>query len=205
MASLSVQNLELVNFLFGYDYDSTPQSTDKRTVYSDILSRYIDEKFSLNTDTSILVKKKLYQHFVPTYCKKMKNSFHQQTRFLTENGNWLEKHFSYSFSAKKRKISKKFSECSESTKRRRLEQVFEEIPPAEILDACKSKVKRTEQNLFSDEITLNEEDSSQSVEPLRFTSAEALALLIDAKLSKFQYNLIRSKRRSVRYYRTINN
>jgi len=138
---------------------------------------------------------------MPTFSTKWKNAFYSVNKFfsLQSNKNWLDRDFEIPLNTEfneSRKQKKNFETCSVKTKKRRCEELRvslsnEEIEYAffEMLRASgKKNAIPTIKKLISFETESNVNDA-----PIRLTDDEALALLIDADLTKAQYELIREK------------
>lgn len=67
-----------------------------------------------------------------------------------------------------------------------MKNALHDIPPLEMLEVCQSKLRKSEADN-----THEKQDCSHGI--MKFTSEETLVLLVDAKLSKAQYELIRGK------------
>lgn len=141
---------------------------------------YLKGLNNLNLISSEEIRKKLNKYFIPFLKKKLKETFYDL--FVKKNEAWLQKKFVISSTSPVRKQKKKnFHDCSNKTKRRRIYSVLEGTPTNEVQKILPHMNTSDNANLS------NKADESKY---LPFTEHEALALLIDAKLSKAQYNLI---------------
>ena len=115
---------------------------------------------------------------------------------------------------------KLFSECSKKTKRRKTEHLREAAGPAELALATQISLKTSDEkeaaNLMENALrtptraakilSAYKEHSGSCKSALKYSADDALALIMDAKLSKSQYTLLRvqAKQRNVDLYPTYN-
>ena len=90
---------------------------------------------------------------------------------------------------------KSYEETSTSTKKRRINQILEEIPATDILNACLKKAGTTSEIETNDVDNCENQsnDNSNTNNSNILSDYEALALYIDAKLTKTQYTVIRER------------
>lgn len=165
---------------------------ESREKNSDIVLKYLSEEYNeviipgLAYDS---LKQKIDRHFIPTFMKKLKESMYSKDRFLKKNVKWLDICFNFSWQPVVQKNPKPYADLSESTKKRKIDEIFEYVPPADLLNACKKNLR------FSGENVCNQKSASEnnSTEPVTmFSPDEALALFLDAKLTKAQYTVLRN-------------
>ena len=121
---ISISNRELVNILL---------NSEKKD--STIVQGYISKKYQLPPQVLQSVGKKLNQFFLPIFRKKWKNSFYVESNFFINNEKWLDNSFIISSPKKNLKKKKSFEKSSYSTKKGTLNEIFEEIPTSELLNA----------------------------------------------------------------------
>ena len=162
-------------------------------------------------------------YFMSTFEQKWKNAFYNATTFRTRNAEWLLSDFSVQFFevGTGRRLSDDFENSSKSTKRHKLLQIRECYSESEIQCAflnilrCSGKTK-----IANDIMKLLPKDDdehnklpeklsgSEMGEITRYTDDEGLALIEDAKLSVYQYEIIRIQAKAKNadiypYYRSL--
>lgn len=193
MNSLRIPNRDLCIILI---------TNDKSESNLQLLSTYISKTFNLDHDKFQQVEAKISHYFLPTFEKKWKESFYRKDIFEIKNKKWLDSQVSIDFTEIRsgRKSIENYSECSKSTKKRRVQSIQEKYSAIEIQDdfltnlRISGKIKLA--NAISQLLLVDFEEmseSSQTKEVIPFTDDETLALIEDAKLSKHQYQLIRSQ------------
>lgn len=154
--------------------------------------KYMKDKYNLNENLFAEVRNKLQIYFVPVLQKKLKKSRYVADHFSKNNSKWLTENFEIPLASPviKRQSIKDFDTCSTKTKRRRINEVIQQIPKKELEKIVQRKYDCEDSALGFDE---NNETNVGPKNNMKFTRDKALALLLDAQLSKFQYNLIKKK------------
>lgn len=181
---LSIENRTLSQVLFKSNNISATSIID-----------YIKENYELNDDIIEQCKINLNQHFLRAFKSRFQKSMNDQTKFFNNNEDWLNG--SFIIPTKRVKIQKNikpYNELSPITKKRRLDEIIEQFPVEDLLDACQKKLKKSNK-LSNTKILYEEEEGSHDfdigIDDEFLADDEALALFIDAKLTKFQYDVIR--------------
>lgn len=159
--------------------------------------------------------KKVLSYFISQFNTKWSASSRNVDYFLKKNFDWLETKISFpmykasSFSSNDIKVKGgrpkvDFSKSSERTKRRKTQLLRSEVGSLELSYAAQMSLRASGQldaaNVIKD-VTLTTpkraekyrkayKETSKSVMP--YTDDKALSLIIEAKLSKHQYNILRS-------------
>lgn len=194
MDSIIILNKLLCDILF---------ETDTKDVT--ILFNEIDKGNDISTkldSKQIEIFKKQLSYFMTTFQAKLKKSIYQIERFKKTYKIWLDGDFTFKFKQKKygRRPIEDFNDCSLPSKRRRILQLqqnhsADEIQKAFIYHLKLSGKKEKAQKILevfklSDADNETIDDSYENtVQPI--SADEALAVIEDAKLSKYQYEVVR--------------
>lgn len=179
--------------------DNLRQSTDKQSFYN-----YVKKLFDLNKDSFLLYQKQFDQFIKNHDLRWKRKSKFRICHFCSQYGEWLQQRFSLKNPSCKRKLQKPFEECSTRTKRRRMEKTRQNKSKEEIEGAYfqilsdSSKIDAAiikglgNLDLSSKELILKiiQGDFSNFV---KYTPEEGVALMIDLKLSKYQYEILHSQ------------
>lgn len=149
-----------------------------------------------------------------------KKSKGRKELFYKNYGSWLQNEFTLDSPSMNTKRLKPFEECSERTKRRRMDEIRQSRNPEEIKGAYMAMVR--DENVVDAEIISNLskvdlETKNHILEVIRgellpvkkYTASEALALMVDLKLSKPKYEQLRSENKNRNadllppYYRVV--
>lgn len=184
------------------------------------LFEFVKAKLAPNNNSFELYRQQIIQ-FIKNHnfrwikkCKGRKELFHKNY------GTWLQNEFTLNNPSKNGKRLKPFEECSDRTKRRRMDEVRQNRNPAEIKGAYMAIVRN--ENVVDAEIINNLskvdlETKNHILKVIRgevlpvkkFTVNEALALMVDLKLSKPKYEQLRSQNKDRNadllppYYRVV--
>lgn len=179
--------------------DNLRESENKQSFYN-----FVKELFDLNEESLKLYKKQIDQFVTNHDLRWKKKSKFRINHFRSQHVDWLQQEFSLKNPTYKTKQLMPFEECSDRTKRRRLDAArqnksleeiegtyFQVLRDTSKIDADIIKGLRN-LDLSSKELILKiiHGDFSNFV---KYTPDEALALMIDLKLSKFQYELLHSQ------------
>jgi hypothetical protein len=134
------------------------------------------------------IYKELSRNFLPKFTKRWHAATRNRTKFEKKNENWLKNIFSInkpptepdvateepgpSNRSRSGRAEKSFKECCDRTKRNKVKSLCENYPEVIIIKAA-NKIQE------------------ESSELTGFTPAKALALMLDASLSKYQYEILR--------------
>ena len=165
---------------------------DKKDANIDTIVEYIMELYDFSKMSDYYkdsLKSKLNRDFILTFNKKFKHSIYSKERFLKMNASWLDSFFTFSYTVPKESTRKTYTEASKSTKKRRINEVLDSIPASDLLEACNKIIRVSDGNNSE----LNASSNSFEKEDASILSPdEALALFLDAKLTKHQYSIIRN-------------
>jgi len=166
------------------------------------LVTHLQNEYNLNAEHIEMVSHAL-KFFVSTFQKKWKKSLYIRNNFEKGNEKWLNSDFVLDFAKKKttgRKLSsREFEELSVATKRRRLISMEENYSNTEIEEAffrmLRNNGKLKLANIIKTMLNENDEKSENcDKQPcISYSVEEALALIEDVKLSKYQYKIIRQQ------------
>ncbi|PZC70923.1 hypothetical protein B5X24_HaOG214604 [Helicoverpa armigera] len=133
------------------------------------------------------VYRELSQHFIPAFSKKWKKCARNKTSFFAKNEEWLKLLFNLPVST----AVESSEECepgpSKRTRTGRPEKSFDECCDR----AKRYKVKSLCENNEQQTITNAAKCLEGELKPKKFSPEQALALFLDASLSKHQYEIIK--------------
>lgn len=151
---------------------------------------YVEQNYNLNDDQLIQVERKLSHNFIADFKKKYKSTYHSKQRFYKKYKDWLSHDFTITFqenvkshttkmhcSAVGGRPKKLFEDYTERHKRRKVQEIRKQLSTEELKYISRSELKNSE----------NQRNNGL----IPYTADEALSLILDAKLSKYQYELIR--------------
>lgn len=205
MDSFKVSKRILCNFLI----ENNNSELDK-------LVTHLQNEYTLNAEQIEIVSDALNRYFFSTFQKKWKESLYVRSKFEKRFEKWLNSDFVVHFSEKetnsgRKPSSSEFQELSVATKRRRLISMEDNYSSSEIQEAffrmLRTNGKWKLVNIIKTILMENDEESeisencdTQSYTP--YSAEEALALIEDVKLSKYQYKIIRmqAKERNANIY-----
>lgn len=176
------------------------QSQDKQSFYD-----FVKSKFDLNSNSFQLYQKQIDQFVINHDLRWKKKSKFRINHFLTQYDVWLQQDFRLENPSTEMKQKKAFNDCSLRTKRRRIEEIRQAKTKEEIEGAFIQNLRVENSDIDAEIITgLKKVDGRMKElilkvingmlsEVTKYSSEEALALIIDLKLSKFQYDLLRSQ------------
>lgn len=174
---ISISNRELASILL--------KSPNKN---SDVILEYVRKEYDTGNGSQSDckgLKTKLDRHFIPTFKHKLKAAAYSEDRFSKLNATWLDNSFTFKFNGSNQKTPKSYAHVSQSTKKRKIQKVLEDIPPKDLFDACEKRLSFPSERETSHNSNVETEDTN----PL--SPDEALAMFLDAKLTKSQYSIIR--------------
>lgn len=165
------------------------------------LVNYVRTKFELNDEKIDVVRDRLCRYFMPAFEKRRKAAFYRNNIFQKNNTAWLHSYFTVNLETKRcgRRSRDDFDECSKSTKQRKINLIREQYSKTEIERAFLQNLRDSDKMKLANMITdllLKPDDVIENVknnEIIRFSETEAVALIEDVKLSKYQYETIRSQ------------
>lgn len=181
---------------------------------------FVKAKLAPNNSSFELYRQKINQFVKNHNFRWNKKSKGRKELFYKNYGTWLQNEFTLENPSINQKRLKPFEECSERTKRRRMDEVRQNRNPEEIKGAYMAIVR--DENVIDAEIISNlskvdSETKSHILKVIRgevlpvkkYTVNEALALLVDLKLSKPKYEQLRSQNKDRNadllppYYRVV--
>lgn len=161
----------------------------------------IDSEHAVSISEERLIKEKV-RVFLRTFKKKWKAASRNKQSFVRSNEQWLENEFKIgeihsdinnitltSGSRKRRRKAKDFNKCSIRTKRRKVQRI-RSLLPRQLLQAAVKQIV---------EIT-GKKKKVTTPKIVKLTGDEALALMVDAKLSRHEYQLIRAILKAKKVY-----
>lgn len=175
------------------------QSTSKQCFYD-----FVKSKFDLNEDNFQFYQKQIDQFVINHDLRWKKKSKFRIQHFQVQYGEWLQQSFRLDKPNLTKKQKKAFTDCSLRTKKRRIEEMRESNTKEEIEGAYMQNLRNDSEidaeimkglqdvDVASKELIL-EIIQGNFTEVIPYTPEEALALIIDLKLSKYQYDLLRSQ------------
>lgn len=174
-------------------------SNDKNKLYE-----YVQTKFGLTSDSF-----EFYRHEVDVFVNNhnfrwLRKSKGRQNHFETQYSSWLDQEFVLKNPKIVKKKLKPYSECSDRTKKRRMESVRENTTNEEIEGAYLKNVRENSEidAEIINKLSMASPDTKELIIKLlrgdfvhfsRYTADEALALMVDLKLTKFQYDLLHTQ------------
>lgn len=147
-----------------------------------------------NQDGLLPTSKKVLSRFISEYKQKWNKVKRNDAYFKKKEKNWLETSIAFPINIQASNGGRptvSFSECSDRSKRRKTENLRSKVETEQLVYATQMKLraegkpstaKILKQSLESGEIT-------QSY--ISYTPDEALALVVGAQLTKYQYNFMR--------------
>lgn len=193
MDNIIIPNKLLCDILFKID-------TKDVTILFNEIDKGNDISTKLDSKQIEIFKTRL-SYFMTTFQAKLKKSIYQIERFKKTYKIWLDGDFTFKFKQRKygRRPIEDFNDCSLPTKRRRILQLQQNHSADEIQEAfihhLKLSGKKEVQKIF-EILKLSDADNEtiddfyeNTVQPI--STNEALAVIEDAKLSKYQYEVVR--------------
>lgn len=170
----------------------------------DAFFEFVKAKLAPNNNSFELYRQQINQFVKNHNFRWNKKSKGRKELFYKNYASWLENEFILEKPSIRTKHLKPFEECSERTKRRRMDEVRQNRNPEEIKGAYMAIVR--DNNVVDSEIIsnlskLDAETKDHILKVIRgevlpvkkFTVNEALALMVDLKLSKPKYENLRSQ------------
>lgn len=160
---------------------------------------YITLHFNFSEMQQKAIQEKINQSFMPTFKKKYRKAIYNKNRFQSNNKNWLDSDFIADFASKKRgRKSLEFDECSRSVKWRKSNSLRDIYSDNEIQNAFLTGLRNTGKSALANTISrllrFENDETTNAISGkniIQFTDYEALTLFEDAKLTKYQYEIIR--------------
>lgn len=130
------------------------------------------------------------KYFITKFKERWQKAYRMRARFLEANGNWLQN----VYIVRKTTTENEPPNCSNKVKRGRPEIPFEDSQPS-----TKRKKLRTFSENTSQELIAYAFKKQESKDRLMnaFTPEKALALILDASLTKHQYEVLRSSAKEI--------
>ncbi|KMQ83716.1 dna-mediated transposase, partial [Lasius niger] len=189
MSNLQIPKLLLSNKLL------TLEKQDKNA-NSIVVS--IKNRFDLSAEQWNILEKQLDTSFIPVFKSKLNKVCNNVDRFRKMNADWLSTDFNFVFEkvGKRGRPTAAFDDSSKSTKFRKIQSLVDSYSAEEIRKAFFKSLKSTGKkhlikpikNICSD---TDERTDEENIIP--FNEDEALALIEDIKLSKWQYDTLRKR------------
>lgn len=174
------------------------QSSD-RDVNS--LLNYIKGQYNISDEKLSVVEQKLNRFFMPTFKSKLSTAIYRENVFKQKNVVWLSGSLVVDFDegvkTGGRPSAETFEGSSRATKYRKIQSITESHSAEEIQNAFFKVLRDCGKKHLINEIKKllndNSENSDPEEDPIFFSEDECIALIEDAKLSKWQYDTIRKR------------
>lgn len=163
------------------------------------------QRKTLCGETHLRELRQALKNFKHQFKIKWERSNRTKKLFLASEIKWLNGSIAFKkFSSPAgRPYRFNFETCSESSKRKRTAELRNTVPTNELVYAAQMSLRASGQKQAAD--LVKEATTSQSFlqrltsfeEPRKVSSLEALSMMIEAKLSRHQYNIIRTYAKSV--------
>lgn len=151
------------------------------------LEQHLKEKYILPDDQIRKIVEEISKRFLPHFNQKFKSAYQSKAKFLEKYNHWLkgefivnlessEKSSNSSLNTSRGRPEKPFEECSERAKRYKI-QVLRDMNSQKLIDASASPVSKLTDTGFDVDATL--------------------AIITQAKLSKYQYEIIRKATKDI--------
>lgn len=196
MEPIKIQNEVLCHLLL----DSSDQNKNAAV---DVLLQYFVTNHDIPEFVQNCTKDKLNKYFMPAFKSRWKRSFYSIEQFFSQKSrdSWLNEYFEIpvvrSSERENEKKRKDFAVCSESTKRRRSEEVIKSMTTEEIehlfFTMLRASGKKDIIPSIKKLVHCNETSEIQIDVPEKLSCDEALGLIVQCGLTKAQYNVIREK------------
>lgn len=168
-----------------------------------LFHQFIRTKFSLNNNSFELYRKQIDQFVINHDLRWKKKSKGRKQHFLDQYGSWLENLFILKDPSASNIHLKPFDECSIRTKKRRMNEIRQTKSVEEIEGAYMNIVR--ENSKIDAEIIAHLQSASPNCKELilqiirgefrpikKYTADEALALMVDLRLTTSQYEHLHS-------------
>lgn len=188
-----------------------------------ILLEFLKINYNLAEEHLEKVSTELSRYFLPQFYKKWKVPFNVQSKFEAKYEKWLNSDFTVNFSYSeaastlgRKSNENEYEQLSTSSKRRKLIEIEETFSPSEIQDAFIRNLRTTGKLKLANAICKllcshdnnDAENTFKLKSPLKpYSSEEALALIEDLRLTKYQYKVLRqqAKERNADMYPSYHN
>lgn len=193
MNSFSIKNGILCDILL---------KLDKESRSANCLIDYIKAQYELSNEELNIIKQKLESSFMVTFKSKLSVVIYKEDIFRKKYLSWIAGNFVVNFDnnlKRGRPVTDSYDGSSRSTKYRIVQSITSSYSQEEIKKAFyknlrdsgkKHLIEQIEDLLGDPNCSMN---NSVSEEIIPFTEDEAIALIEDAKLSKWQYDTIRKQ------------
>lgn len=148
---------------------------------------------------------KRFNNFCTDYKTRWQNSHRMDKFFLKNNKDWLDASISFNAppvpTQKRGRHDLLFDECTEKTKAKKCKEIRENIPLPILAHATQMSLRaagKTDASKIVKEIISSPtrakkyRKSFQQVSPQQLSAEKALSVLVEAKLTRHQYNVLRN-------------
>lgn len=163
------------------------------------LANYIKSAYNIEDERLPDIQQKL-KRFVSTFKGKLRVAFRDESRFRNIHKYWLSRTSNFDFSRNSSSVGRPrledFDASSPPTKCRRLQEILDIYSEEEVKKAFYKILRNSGKQHLINEIENLLENSMDTVNPEQvnpFTGDECIALMEDARLSKWQYETIRKQ------------
>lgn len=179
---------------------------NKNSKISDLLN-HLQNQYCFNSDQKEIVNNSLKFQFLGKFQKKWKECFYIKAQFENKFHSWLESDFIVTFTETKATGGRKsstvaFENASVGIKRRKLISITENYTEVEMKEAFLRNLRITGRKQIAKaiEALLNVDDNGTAEQGpyVAYSPEEALALVEQAKLSKYQYQVIQLQAKSIK-------
>lgn len=174
-----------------------------------LVFNYVQEKYNFSGKSEKFAFDGLRRYFLPQFREKWKSSSRSKSFFYKKYASWLEGSFTL-FNGHGGRPNKTLENCSNRSKRRKVSSLSKltNLSVSELhhllVSVLKSAGKKKEAELINDIL----ENGAQRYNkityyddiPDLFTKEEALALITDTKLTKYQYEHLRNQCKLKNYH-----
>lgn len=189
--------------LIGYYKDFDSKNHENKMAY--LLTRV---QIALQVDELSIEIKGLLSRLISEYKSRLLAAHRNYTRFYNKNKTWVEHNITFPVVRPVRKRRneggrppKPFEECTDRSKRRKTEDVRKQLEPSQLAFAAQVEYRARGEvkisNLIKNIVLHGPENITRKKSHETLTAEKALSLVIEAQLTKFQYNALRMSAKEI--------